>query len=221
LFLKASNGTGAEQQMLQGDANSFMIPEDWSPDRRFLLYCDKQLPSGAAFNLGLGLDLLLLPLKPDGTADGEASVYLENQGGVGHARFSPNGRWIAYTLGSGELENVFVSPFPMPKGGQERWSISSGGGYQPLWRADGKELFFVSRDNKITAVDVNTTSATFQSGTPRPLFNVQIAGGPSAAPTHRWDVTRDGQRFIVVTVLDVTQSPPINVVTDWQSQLPR
>jgi dipeptidyl aminopeptidase/acylaminoacyl peptidase len=221
LFLKASNGTGPEEQLLPGDANSFMIPNAWSPDRRFLLYCDTQLPSGPAFNVGLGYDLLALPLKPDGTADGRPSVYIENQTGVGHARFSPNGRWVAYTLGNGEMENVFVSPFPMPPGRQERWAISSAGGYQPLWAADGKELFFISRDNKLTAVEVNTTSATFRSGAAKPLFNVQIAGGPPSAPTHRWDVTRDGQRFIVVTILDVTQSPPINVVTDWQSQLPR
>jgi hypothetical protein len=113
---------------------------------------------------------------------------------------------------------VYVSSFPF---GQDRWTVSSGGGYQPLWSRDGKELFYLSPDSKVTAVDVETASDKFKSGPPHELFKIQIAGGPATAPTHRWDVSRDGQRFLVVTVLDVVQSPPITVVTNWESTLKR
>jgi Tol biopolymer transport system component/tRNA A-37 threonylcarbamoyl transferase component Bud32 len=219
LYAKASNGSGEERLILEGDRGSFNVPDDWSPDGRFILYADGVLPSGPAFNFGIGRRLRLLPVQLDGTPTGSPQTYLQSLAGVGHARFSPNGRWVAYTGGNGEPQTVYVSPFPAQ--GDERLEVSNGGGYQPLWRHDGKELFYVSRDGKIMAVDVDTTSAAFHSGTPKPLFSVQIAGGPAAAPTHRWDVSRDGQRFLVTTVLDVTQSPPINVVTNWESSLKR
>jgi hypothetical protein len=80
---------------------------------------------------------------------------------------------------------------------------------------------YLAPDGKVMSVHVNTTSATFESGTPKPLFTARIAGGPPAAPAHRWDVSQDGQRFLVTTVLDVMQSPPINIVTNWESALKR
>jgi hypothetical protein len=147
------------------------------------------------------------------------SVYIDDPRGVGHARFSPDGHWVAYTVGSRDTQDIYVSPFPMPNGQQERWAISNGGGYQPLWARDGKEILYVSPDGKVMSVEVSVDSSGLRSGTPQPLFPVRIAGGPPAAPTHRWDVTRDGERFLVTTVLDVTQSPPITIVTNWESAL--
>jgi serine/threonine protein kinase/Tol biopolymer transport system component len=221
LYVKAANGTGNDVLLTNGEAGSFNVPDDWSPDGHFLIYSAGSLPSGAASNTGVGRKLWLLPLQPDGTTASEPRVYIENPLGLGHGKFSPDGRWVAYTIGTPAAENVYVSPFPLTEGREDRWAVSSGGGYQPLWRRDGKELFYLSPDGKVMSVDVNTTSATFQSGTPKPLFSIRIAGGPQAAPTHRWDVSHDGQRFLVTTVLDVIQSPPINVVTNWESALKR
>jgi serine/threonine protein kinase/Tol biopolymer transport system component len=222
LYVKASNGAGEERLVTSGEPDSFNVPDDWSPDGRFLLYASGPLPSGAVDRSnGIGHVVWALPLQADGTAAGPPQPYLNNALGVGHARFSPNGRFVAYTLGSGDSQNVYVSPFPAPQGREERWAVSSGGGFQPLWRHDGKELFYLSVDGKVMAVDVNTTSENFQSGTPKSLFTSRIAGGPSVAPTHRWDVSPDGQRFLIVTVLDVTQSPAINIMTNWESALKR
>jgi serine/threonine protein kinase/Tol biopolymer transport system component len=220
LYVKASNGTGNDVLLTNGEANSYNTPDDWSPDGRFLIYSAGSLPSGQAVG-GVGRKLWVLPVQPDGTAEGEAPVYIDNRLGLGHARFSPNGRWVAYTIGTPGAENVYVSPFPSTGEREDRLAVSNGLGYQPLWRRDGKELFYLSPDGKVMSVDVNTTSPTFQPGTPKPLFSIRIAGGPQAGPTHRWNVSRDGQRFLVTTVLDVMQSPPISVVTNWESALKR
>jgi hypothetical protein len=229
LYLKASNGTGEERLVTDGEPGSFNVPDDWSPDGRFFLYAAGRLgpaegPGGALAESwianGVGRNVWALPLKPDGTPSGPAGTYLDNPLGVGHARFSPNGRWVAYSIGTPDgVENIYVSPFPIPKASEERWAISSNGGYQPLWTREGKELLYLAGDGTIMSVQVDTAGAEFRSGSPKPLFPVRIAGGASAAPTHRWDVSKDGQRFVVVTVLDVTQSAPINVVTDWESGL--
>lgn len=221
LYVKASNGTGDDVLLTQGEADSFNVPGDWSPDGHFLIYTAGSLPSGFATNTGVGRKLWALPLQPDGTAGGPARVYIENPLGLGHAKFSPNGRWVAYTLGAAGGENVYVSPFLLAEGREDRWAVSSGGGYQPLWRGDGKELFYISSDGKVMSVEVDTSLSTFKSGTPKPLFKAQVEGGPAAAPTHRWDVSRDGQHFLITTTLDVTQSPPINIVTNWESALKR
>ena len=221
LYIKASNGAGSDLLLTNGEEGSFNVPDDWSPDGHFLIYSAGSLPSGAATNNGIGRKLWLLPLHPDRTTTDQPQVYIENPLGLGHAKFSPDGRWVASTIGTSGAENVYGSPFPLKEGHEDRWAVSSGGGYQPLWRRDGKELFYLSADSKVMSVDVNTTSATFQAATPKPLFTVRIAGGPSAAPTHRWDVSHDGQRFLVTTALDVMQSPPINVVTNWESALKR
>jgi len=169
-------------------------------------------------------ELLILPLNRDGSPAGPAEPYLKGPTPLAawHARFSPNGRWIAYTMGAGisaPAQDVFVGPFPAPPGGGQRWTVSSGGGFQPLWRHDGKELLYFSRDSKLMSVEVDTNGATFKMGTPKALFEVHIAGGPPAGPTHRWDITRDGQRFLINTALDTTMSPSIQVMTDWEAGL--
>jgi len=213
LLEKATNGVGQERVLVNGDGVAF----DWSPDGRFLTFV--KAPGGHAAG-----DLLVLPLNSDGSPAGPAEPYLKGLAAF-HARFSPNGRWIAYTIGSAESapspssQDVFVGPFPAPPGGGNRWAVSSGGGFQPMWRRDGKELLYFSRDSKLMSVDVDTDSPTFKMGTPKPLFEVHIAGGAPAGPTHRWDLTRDGQRFLINTALDSTASPPIQVVTDWEAGL--
>jgi Tol biopolymer transport system component len=217
LLEKDVKGTGQERELGTGVG----VPYDWSPDGRFLTFLKAPyvLPFGA--RLGAVPELMVLPLNSDGSPAGPAEPYLKGSGAF-HARFSPNGRWLAYTIGAGNSapdQDVFVGPFPAPPGGGNRWAISSGGGFQPLWRRDGKELLYFSKDSKLMSVEVDTESPTFKMGTPKPLFEVHIAGGAPAGPTHRWDLTRDGQKFLINTALDTTMSPSIQVITDWESAL--
>ncbi len=169
-------------------------------------------------------ELMVLPLNSDGSPAGPPQPYLKSEAPLNayHARFSPNGHWIA-VYGWRELLRPCPGRVCRTVSGAarrwERWAVSSGGGFQPLWRRDGKELLYFSRDSKLMSVEVDTDGATFKMGTPKPLFEAHIAGGPPAGPTHRWDITRDGQRFLINTALDTTASPPIQVIMDWESGL--
>jgi Tol biopolymer transport system component/tRNA A-37 threonylcarbamoyl transferase component Bud32 len=220
MYVKASNATGEERLLLSAEVAPFSTPTDWSQDGHTLLYVEGPQPS-REFKGGMGRSIKILRLQADGTPAGPPEVYLKtaSQSALGHARFSPNGRWVAYTVEIADVQNVYISPFPVPKGREDRWAVSSGGGYQPLWRRDGKELLYFSSDSTLMAVDVDTTSAVFHAGVPKPLFAARIAGGPPPAPTHRWDLAHDGQRFLITTALDITQSPPITIVTNWESGL--
>ncbi len=144
---------------------------DWSPDGRFLLYARRR-------ELG-ECELWVLPLTGD---DRKPTPYLQTDFNVSQARFSPDGRYVAYTSNASGRNEVYVQPFPAAAGG--KWMVSQGGGSQPRWRRDGKELFYISADSKVMAVPVATTPA-FTPGVPKALFAAPILGGgtpPSMSP---------------------------------------
>ncbi len=123
---------------------------------------------------------------------------------------------------SGRIE-VFVQPFPASGG---KWQISTGGGSQPRWRGDGKELFYVSADGKIMAVEVRTTPQ-FEARIPRTLFQTSIVvsglglGGGQSNYIFRYAVTADGKRFLINSVQadSGAASQPITVVLNWTAGL--
>ena len=102
-----------------------------------------------------------------------------------------------------------------PSGGQ--WQISTNGGGHPKWRGSGKELFYVSSDRKLMAVDVNGNGSIFESGVPRPLFDLRIPGLPG--PRNYYDVSADGQRFLVASILEEANSRQTAVVMNWTAGL--
>ena len=126
-------------------------------------------------------------------------------------QFSPNGRWLAYFSNERRKTKSTCSLFP-PTG--EKWQISDSGGRQPLWRQDGKELFFVSDDRKFYAVDVRTESI-FEHGIPHFLFDMR-ANVFNAEEKLR--PSRDGKRFLVNMILESAASP-IKVVLNWTTGL--
>ena len=98
--------------------------------------------------------------------------------------------------------------------------ISTGLGFQPRWRRDGKEILYLSPAGKMMSVDVSTAGGSFQAGVPKPLFDVPIFGGASLqTPTARWDMTADGQKFLVNTASTQIGPTPITVLTNWQTAL--
>jgi Tol biopolymer transport system component len=124
---------------------------------------------------------------------------------------SPDGRWIAYaTTETGNYE-VFVQPLP-PTGA--KWQVSTGGGRQPRWRRDGRELYFVTNDRKFYVVDVRA-GATFEFGTPGKLFDMP---SNTVSVRNSYEPSKDGQRFLVNKLLD-TAMPPINVVVNWATTM--
>ncbi len=157
LQLKQATGVGAAETLTEPSALfRFRLPHDWSSDGRFVVYSTNRFQ-----------DLWLLPMSDDSEPSPLfTESYVETE-----AQFSPDSRWIAYvsneTLGR---EEIYIQEFP-PSGG--KWQISTGGGGQPRWRSDGKELFYIVSDRSLMAVDI-TTEPTFAFGTPHVLFQTSV-----------------------------------------------
>jgi eukaryotic-like serine/threonine-protein kinase len=192
LYRRPANGTGAEELLLASENHK--VIEDWSPDGRYLAYFD--------VNVDTAFDLWVLPLFGDRTP----IPLLQTPARESHAEFSPDGRWIAYTSNESGRAEIYVQPFP-PTGG--KWQISSDSGRQPKWRRDGAELFFLSEAKQVMAVDVKP-GATFEAGTPRALFAVDVN---LSFQRNNYDVTADGQRFLVNLL--TTGAAPVTIVLNW------
>jgi Tol biopolymer transport system component len=161
LYQKASSGGSPEELLFQSAEDK--IPSDWSPDGRFLLY--EALDIGGEF---ARLQIRILPMTGD---DRKPRPYLQTEFHDYHARFSPDGRWVAYDSNESGRREVYVRPFPDAKAG--KWIVSTGGGVLPHWRRDGRELYYVE-GRKLMVVDVSADSR-FKSGTPRVLFEIPDA----------------------------------------------
>jgi hypothetical protein len=123
---------------------------------------------------------------------------------------------MAYYSDDTGQQEVYVRPFPMADG---VWRISNGGGQQPRWRGDGKELFFIGGDGKMMAADIKAVPGSkpvFDHGVPKPLFDARIAVAASTI-AFQYDVTADGKRFLVDTG-DATDST-FTVVVNWRAGL--
>jgi Tol biopolymer transport system component len=174
---------------------------DASPDGRFLVY---ELNATRA---GTNLDLWIMPLA----GGGKATPFLAASFSESEAKFAPDGRWLAYTSDESGRREVYVTSFP---GHEGKWQISSGGGSAPRWRRDGREIFYVAPDGKIHSVEVRPGEA-FEAGAPKPLFATQVA----RMPTPFYDVTADGQRFLVTEFVRSEEPEPITLVVDWPAAL--
>jgi dipeptidyl aminopeptidase/acylaminoacyl peptidase len=194
LFLKASDATGEEELLLRTGATN--VTTDWSTDGRFIVY-QALLPR-------TNYDLWALPL--DG--DRKPIVLIQTDFSEEDARLSPDGRWLAYTSDESGRPEVYVRPFLRPGGSQ---LISTSGGWQPRWRReDGKELFYLSPERRVMAVSVQFDQSTFRGSVPRVLFDELVFRGT-------YDVSRDGQRFLINTVLPEA-SAPIQIVVNWKPE---
>jgi len=155
-------------------------------------------------------DLFLLPVGSPGTGvpiPFRATEAVEDTGVL-----SPNGRWLAYRgTDHGRFEVYVGEVLPDGRPGPGRWPISSGGGWSPRWRRDGRELLYFSGTGVMT-VDVETEGAAFRCGSPRRLFDPRFPIDPGAS----FDVTRDGQRLLLVAPVKARE--PIRVLVNWLSQ---
>ena len=127
-------------------------------------------------------------------------------------KISPDMRWLAYASTETGRNEVYVQPFP-PTG--QRWQVSSSGGRQPQWRADGRELYFVGDDRRFHAVDIADNAGSFEFGVPKFLFEMRANTFNSR---NSYVPSRDGQRFLVNMLLGADDAP-ISVVQNWQTGL--
>ena len=139
------------------------------------------------------------------------------------ARFSPDGRFVAYTSNESGRYEVYVRTFAPPVPGStvapagRQLQASTNGGMYPVWRADGQELYFIGPEGQLIATPVQTRGDTFDVGTPATLFQTHIYGGGAELSQDReYDVSRDG-RFLINTVLD-DPAAPITLLQNWNPE---
>jgi hypothetical protein len=196
LFRKPTNASGAEEQLSDLEAS---IPTDWSADGRFIVFHNS--------SVGKVWDVWLLPLAGGKPIALISTPFNEMQGAS-----SRDGRWIAYASDESGVVEVYVQPFP-PTGA--KWLVSRDGGSEPRWRGDGRELFYVAADRRLMAVPV-TGGATFESGKPETLFEMNV--GDLIQPfARRYEVTPDGQRFVIAERTKDDGPSPLTVVVNWRT----
>jgi len=199
---KSAGGGGKEEillalssTLLRSDAlSSNVILSDWSPDGKALLFSAVTTDS----------DLWLVAPS----ANAKAVRFLSAPGDQGHGNFSPDGRLVAYSSNESGRFEVYVQTFPLS---DHQWTISTAGGYEPRWRADGRELYYLSADQKLMVVDV-TGGPAF--GAPRVLFQTHLPSEVTFFRTH-YIADRDGRRFLINTPTGDQPTSSISVVLNW------
>ena len=191
---------GMMPEVVRFESANDMWPEDLSSDSKFLAY-----RRGTATT---GTDVIVNPLGGRG-APIEIAQSPANEFG---ARFSPDGRWIAYASQETGRTEVYVQPFP-PTGA--KWQISTDGGREPAWAAGGREMLYLRADGMLIGLTVNGSGPTFSVDSPRPLF---MAGANEDAFTTRYDVSSDGQSFMVLVPMKKA-AQPYSVFVNWPSAL--
>jgi serine/threonine protein kinase len=199
LILKSVDGSGPEELVADPGASASVGVNnwDWSRDGKYIL-----------FGKGNELWYLSWPQRV-------AKPLLQAKWTVRHAQFSPDGRWIAYTSNETGKMEIYVSPFPSGNG---KWQVSSAGGQEPRWRQDGKELFYVSADGKMMAVAV-TSGASFEAGPPVALFQTHRRQRVSTQDVFSYDLSGDGQRFLIITKVDEANAAPLSILLNWASEM--
>jgi eukaryotic-like serine/threonine-protein kinase len=134
-------------------------------------------------------------------------------------QFSPDGRWIAYTSNESGRYETYVVNVPEAAGGrsgdQGKWQISTAGGQQPRWRRDGKELFFLSTEGKMMAVNIDASGQGFRASAPALLFTTALI---PIGPPYLYDVTADGRRFVALNPVGGATTP-LSVIVNWADAL--
>jgi Tol biopolymer transport system component len=199
LFHQPVAAPGGETRLTSPNLPTFAT--DWSRDGKRLLYSES--------NPKTNWDIWVLPL--DG---GKPTPFATTEAQERNARFSPDGRWIAYTLQEGGATEVYVQPYP-PTGA--RWQVSAGGGRQPAWSPDGTELYYLTSEDKLMAVEVSRRSGALVPGRSRVVAETRVAGVERTNQGSSFAVSPDGERLLVVSAGNRVR--PITLVLNWTSLL--
>jgi Tol biopolymer transport system component len=198
VFLKSASGLERERQRYAIPVTSMddILPNSWSLDDQQIL-CTRQTMSGDY--------LELIP-----TAGGEPTRVLTSKGSEANGQFSPDGKWVAYASDESGNWEIYVTSFPAAAG---KWQVSRGGGTEPRWRGDGKEMFYIGPNGMLTAVLVNDASA-FVTGTPTPLFQIHGRAPISSTDVFTYDVAKDGKRFLVNRYVKPEHVAPLTILVN-------
>ncbi|HVE65412.1 MAG TPA: protein kinase, partial [Thermoanaerobaculia bacterium] len=189
IYEKDASGAGPEKLVLKSDL--WKVPFDASPDGRWLLFGFRDPKTDS--------DVWLLSLSGDRKATPLLATPFQEYA----ARFSPDGRWLAYTSNETGREEVFVVPFPLTG---QKWQVSTSGGNSPRWTSGGRELVYFEMPDKRKVVEIRT-EPTFQASVSKDLF--------TTPRTWDSDVARDGQRFLFNTPAGEVAPNPMTIVLNW------
>ena len=203
LFWQLADFSGSPERLISDEylqpQKTFQAPTSWSRDGQLLAFTDNSPTTGS--------DIWVLRIS-----DRKAQPFLRTSSNESAPKFAPDGRWLAYVSDESSRDEIYVQPYPGPGGKKQ---ISAEGGTEPVWNPNGRELFYRS-GNKMMAVDTSSnTSLGFTAGTPRMLFELPYL------PTANYDVSPDGQRFLMLKPTEQAQAAPtqINVVLNWFEEL--
>ena len=197
IWVKNASGSGAEEVLVKGRA----FPTDWSRDGRYIIY--RQVDPKTKH------DVWALPLF------GEKKPFpmLQSPANEDAGALSPNGQWLAYDSDESGRYEVYVQRFP---DGGDKQRVSNGGGVWPQWRGDGKELYYHSIfDGRLMATPV-TDGTSLAVGTPVALFSFRTG---DLADQQYYSVDRDGQRFLLNTIVESETYSPLTVLVNWMAGL--
>jgi Tol biopolymer transport system component len=201
VFLKKTHGLEPEKRILKLNGGDDVIPNSWSVDDKEILFTLQ--PSGG------GSDLVLVP-----ASGGKMVPFLATKASETSGQISPDGKWVAYASNeSGDWE-IYVTTFPNAAG---KWQVSRGGGSEPRWRGDGKEIFYIGAKGTLTAVPVNS-ERTFSTGTSTPLFHFHGRAPISSTDLFTYDVAKDGKRFLVNRYVKPQHVAPLTVVLNASTE---
>jgi Tol biopolymer transport system component len=197
LYTKDLSDTGGGESSLPP---GFQTPDDWSLDGKFIVYTQREDRDA--------YDLWILPLS----GDRKPILFLGTPFNEENARFSPDGKWIAYVSDASGRREVYVKNVA----DKRQTLISTAGGTRPQWTRDGKELFYLGLDNQIMALHVKPGTTAFDADVPVPLFRIAAAGWTGGGEdSNAYNVTPDGQRFLVQVNTEGSQSATVAVIVNW------
>jgi Tol biopolymer transport system component len=196
LYAKNSDGSGSAQSLMDFGTPQ-QGPWDWSRDGKYLLARKER-------------ELWYLTMQ-----DHQPHPLLQSQWLIRNAQFSPDGKFVVYSSAETGASEVYVSPFPSFS---SKWQVSRDGGEEPRWRRDGRELFYLTPGGAMMSVDVKTATG-FESRSPVTLFQTHPRQPISAMDFFTYDVTADGQKFLVNTKVDTVNSAPLSVILNWSADL--
>jgi Tol biopolymer transport system component len=211
LYQKLASGASEEVLLLKGGGaldttQAFEVPDAWSPDGRSIAY-ETTVTNGSRG------DIWILPLS----GDRKPYPFVQGPGIDTAAAFSPDGRWVAYSSDESGVPQVYVQRFPKAPG---QYQVSRSGGSQPLWRADGRELFFLDNSGAVMAVSVRASSDRLDADIPIELFKTRVA----STGRRQYAVTKDGQRFLLIVPQEGDQNTPpqqLTVMVNWLASVQR
>jgi serine/threonine protein kinase len=204
IVARSSSGAGESiplQELPTADSAT-----DWSPDGRYLLTESANLTSGDS-------EISFVPLD---AREKPRLLPVANTGTQTSGQFSPDGKFIAFTMLANGTPQIFVVPFSRGNG---MWQASTDGGHWPRWSRDGKQLYFVSMRNEMMTVDIHETVESVEVGHPVRLFSFRPSVRIYRLGMINYDVSLDGKRFLLVVAAD-ENNRPLTVLQNWTNLLP-